>query len=257
MMIIPGAVSVTFKDLPWKDVLDLCVESHLKAIEWSEDKHVWKENITLAEEIGNQTRKSGISIAAYGSYYRLGEPDEKFLKSLSVAKALGAPLIRIWGGTKPSEDVMEPERKEFAVQCRRLCEQAQQQNIKVALEWHKNTITDKNTSAERFLDETSHENLYCLWQPTVEMSMEARCEGIDKLEKRGKLQNLHVYYWPKGVRRPLAEGKMQWRQYFWHVNLHENRYALLEFVKDNSVVQFMEDAETLLAWLDEIQTTCE
>lgn len=119
---------------------------------------------------------------------------------------------------------------------------AASEGIKVALEWHKNTVTDTNESGLSFLDEAAADNLYCLWQPTVALNMDERCAGLDMLEARGRLLNLHVYYWLEGKRRPFAEGLDEWRRYLQHVNRNEKRYGLLEFVLDNTEEQFLEDA---------------
>ena len=72
-----------------------------------------------------------------------------------------------------------------------------------------------------FLDEAAADNLYCLWQPTVALNMDERCAGLDMLEARGRLLNLHVYYWLEGKRRPFAEGLDEWRRYLQHVNRNE------------------------------------
>ena len=125
-------------------------------------------------------------------------------------------------------------------------EMASAKGIITALEWHRNTLTDTNASAMRLLDETDHTDLRCLWQPTCALSVEERCEGIDLLEARGILMNLHVYYWPQqNLRRPLREGMDYWQTYLRHVHTDEDRYALLEFVMDDSEEQFLEDAEIL------------
>ena len=90
------------------------------------------------------------------------------------------------------------------------------------------------------MDEAAAENLYCLWQPTVALNMDERCAGLDMLEARGRLLNLHVYYWLEGKRRPFAEGLDEWRRYLQHVNRNEKRYGLLEFVLDNTEEQFLD-----------------
>ena len=129
-----------------------------------------------------------------------------------------------------------------------ICSMAAKYNIKVALEWHKNTLTDTNESAMQFLREVCHDNLYCLWQPTVALNMQQRSEGLDLLGDR--LLNLHIYYWLEGVRRPLAEGVEEWKRYLAHVDKAGNRFGLLEFVMDNSEEQFLEDAKTLHGLLE-------
>ena len=101
----------------------------------------------------------------------------------------------------------------------------------------------------KLLCEASQDNLYCLWQPTVALSMEQRTEGLDLLRQNKRLLNLHIYYWLDGVRRPLAEGEREWMQYLEHVDPVEERFGLLEFVMGNTEQQFLEDAAVLCRWL--------
>ena len=59
------------------------------------------------------------------------------------------------------------------------------------------------------------------------------------------LSYLHVYYWDETGRRPLREGISHWRDYFSLLDKEKKYYALLEFVKGDSIEQFLEDAEVL------------
>ena len=245
-MIIPGMVSATFRDRPAEEIIALCVEAGLKAVEWSENAHVMPGDPDGAGRLYERTREAGLSVAAYGSYYRLGQNEDvekTFGASLSSAAALHAPLIRVWAGTEESRAVSGETRKRLAKEAGEICDMAQARGLKVALEWHKNTLTDTNESAMRFLGEAGHGNLYCLWQPTVALNMAQRTEGLDLLGDR--LLNLHIYYWLDGVRRPFEEGLHEWRQYLEHVNMKEDRYGLLEFVMDNTEEQFLADAKAL------------
>ena len=170
------------------------------------------------------------------------DPAKDFLPTLQSAAALGAPLIRIWGGGTASSELDADTRKELETEAKTVSDMAASEGIKVALEWHKNTVTDTNESGLSFLDEAAADNLYCLWQPTVALNMDERCAGLDMLEARDRLLNLHVYYWLEGKRRPFVEGLDEWRRYLQHVNRNEKRYGLLEFVLDNTEEQFLEDA---------------
>ena len=62
-----------------------------------------------------------------------------------------APIIRIWAGRGASDDILEDTRKVWAQEVRMACELAKEAGIKVVLEWHRNTLTDKNESAIKFL----------------------------------------------------------------------------------------------------------
>lgn len=245
-MIIPGIVSATFREKTAEDIIRLCTQTGLKAVEWSENSHVMPNDPKGADELYKKTVEAGLQIAAYGSYYRLGQqeaPAATFHASIISAAALHAPVIRIWAGGQASDDVDFERRIAMAKEAQIICDIASGYGIKVALEWHKNTLTDTNESAIRFLEEVGNDNLYCLWQPTVALSMDERKAGLDILGDR--LLNLHIYYWLDGVRRPLEEGIGEWKQYLEHVSKEKDRYGLLEFVMNNTEDQFLEDAKVL------------
>lgn len=244
-MIIPGMVSATFKTRTPEDVLSVLRKAGLAAIEWSENWHIPPGDPGAAACLREKTLAQGAEIAAYGSYYRLGQstnPEREFWPSLQNAAAMHAPLIRIWGGATPSAELSADDRAALAREAGTVSAMAADLGVKVALEWHKNTVTDTNVSAARFLEEANAENLYCLWQPTVALSLDERCAGLDLLTQRGRLLNLHVYYWKEGKRRPFAEGCAQWERYLQHVDPAQTRYGLLEFVMGDSEEQFLADA---------------
>ena len=244
-MFIPGIVSATFKERSVDEVIDLALSSGLKAIEWSENHHFDPLDLGLVEEIGNKTRRNGLEIASYGSYFRLGQ-NMDFSTSLNAAERMGAKNIRIWGGAKASKEIDEVEWKSLTDEAKEVALMAKEKNIRVSLEWHRNTVTDSNESALRFLSSVNEADFGCFWQPTPNQSVEYRAQGIEKAISW--ITNIHVYYWDESGRRPLTEGKEDWKEYLGRMT--GNRYLLLEFVKDNSVDQFKKDAETLLSWIN-------
>lgn len=133
-----------------------------------------------------------------------------------------------------------------------IAEMAAAEGIKVALEWHRGTLTDTNQSSMLLLEEANHSNLYCLWQPTPELSMKERCEGLHELAARKKLLNLHTYYWEGDIRRPFSEGIHEWARYLKQIDSREDRYMLMEFVKDNTFEQFRSDAAALQQLLNDL-----
>ncbi|MBQ9264000.1 MAG: TIM barrel protein [Clostridia bacterium] len=249
---IPGAVSATFKAMPLTadEIIALLVDCRLKAVEWSENAHVLPDDPVGAAQLRQKTEAAGLRIAGYGSYFRLGEnelPGQAFGKSLASAKALGAPLIRVWAGTHASAQVDDEHFCCLAQEAALIAEMAAREQIKVAFEWHKNTLTDTNESAQRLLRVANHPNLYCLWQPTVALTPKERTRGIAMM--RHKLLNFHVYSWPDGKRGPLNAA--EWQYYLdAAADLGSVHCALLEFVRDNTIEQFRADAKTLLNLLE-------
>ncbi len=243
-MLIPGIVSATFKNRSVEEVIALASKASLKAIEWSEGHHVPESDLPESSRIAALTALNGLKVAAFGSYYKLGQGMD-FIPRILTAKALGASVIRIWGGDKPSSALTQEERSAFVEEAKAIAKLAACEGLTVALEWHKNTVTDTNESGLSFLDEVGMDNFRTLWQPTMALSVPERIEGLKALGSR--LVNIHVYYWDSTGRRPLIEGRDDWKKYLECVS--GDHYALLEFVKDDSEKQFLEDAETLLSWL--------
>lgn len=245
-MIIPGIVSATFKAETPDYVLSAMQAAGLTAVEWSENWHVPAGDVPAAVELRERTRAQGAEVAAYGSYYRLGQnrdPEQDFQPSLRSAAAMQAPVIRIWGGSLASDRLPADQRAALAREAGTVSRLAAEYGIRVALEWHKNTVTDTNESARAFLEEARTDNLYCLWQPTVALDMAQRCAGIRLLEQDNRLLNLHVYYWREGKRRPFREGLDEWTRYLAQLDPDKTRFGLLEFVLGDTREQFLEDAE--------------
>lgn len=243
-MLRAGLVSATFKKHPADEVIVLAGSAGLSGIEWSENHHLEKGNTAMAREIRLRSLDAGLAVASYGSYYRLGQHMD-FRPSMESAVALGAPYIRIWAGTKPSSQVGADEFDHLVREAKDAAHLAQDNGMVVALEWHKNTLTDTNESGLRLLQAVDSPAFKTFWQPTQALSVPQRCQGLEMVG--AYLANIHVYYWDASGRRPLSEGEPDWKQYF--SKIKGDHWALLEFVKGDTVGQFHEDARTLLGWV--------
>jgi hypothetical protein len=99
--ILPGLVSVTFRKLTPPQIVELVSLGRLVGVEWGGDVHVPHGDLARGEEVGRMTRDAGLAVAAYGSYFEVGESEAEglsFASVLETALALGAPLIRVWAG---------------------------------------------------------------------------------------------------------------------------------------------------------------
>ena len=251
--LISGLVSITFRALSPQEVIELAVSTGLKAIEWGGDIHVPHGDVTRAEEVRELTHNAGLLVAAYGSYYRLGEGETSglpFERVLASATALGAPNIRVWAGGKGSGEVTAHERQAIIDDAFRVADLAQEKGISVGLEYHGGTLTDSRVSVRHLLDELSHPNLNFLWQPANGETVEQSVERLQDVLPR--IHHAHVFHWwPSAAeRRPLAEGEDRWLTYLKIIqSTGKNMPCLLEFVRDDSPDQFRQDAATLLRWM--------
>jgi sugar phosphate isomerase/epimerase len=251
-MLRSGVVSITLKEKSAGELIRLAAKAGLEGIEWSENYHVRIGDLAAAIRLRKETESAGLKVVSYGSYFRLGTEEnfgEVFKKSLFTARELGAPAIRVWTGNKSSAHVSGDEFKRIVRESAVIADMAAEFDIKVAYEWHKNTLTDTNESAMKLLEAVNNKNIYCLWQPSAHLDEAGRLEGLGLL--KDKLLNIHTYYWVDKQRRPLAEGKDAWKEYFTLIDRTEDHYLLMEFVKDDSEEQFLEDAAVLRDWVRE------
>ena len=258
--LLPGLVSVTFRDLAVDDVVKLAADNGLVGIEWGGDAHVPPGDVAAAERARALTADGGLAVAAYGSYYRTGhEGDEdvpNFDAVLDSAEALGAPVIRVWAGRREAA-AGDPYREQLADDVRRVVGMADARNVRVACEWHAGTLTADADGGRWLLDNVPR--LLTYWQPSNGKTHETRLAELDVV--RSQLAHVHVFHWletPDGRdRRPLAEGEASWSQ-FLHVAVDTplpegiaQRYAMLEFVRNDDPQQARDDAATLRRLLDE------
>ncbi|MEA2068423.1 MAG: sugar phosphate isomerase/epimerase family protein [Verrucomicrobiota bacterium] len=250
-MVKSGMCSVTFRDKTPEEIIDLVVEAGLDGIEWGADKHVPPTDLENAKRVGQLTRAAGLEVASYGSYYfafdRPGDPLADFTPEIDAAIALGASVIRIWAGSFAIEKTPEYFRA-VAGQSRAFAEAAQAAGIKIAYEFHANTFTETLEGTLKLIEAVNHPNLYTYWQPPHGSGLEQRLEELATLKDR--LLNLHVFHWTSNpephTRLPLAEGSKAWNTCLAAADESgTERYALLEFVRDDDPGQFLQDAATL------------
>ena len=258
-MLLPGLVSVTFRKLRPDEIVDLVVRAGLIGIEWGGDVHVPHGVIPVAKEVSSRTREAGLQTAAYGSYYRCGVSPEEglaFETVLDTAIALNAPTIRVWAGNRGAAETDDAQAHRVVKDAQRIADQALAANITISFEYHGGTLTDDPESALRFYEMAAHPNIRAYWQPSIHEAHDARIDGLRRLLP--SLTNLHVFQWladRAGIQRqPLETGAAQWREYLsLSGSADGDRFALIEFVRDNSLEQFLQDAETLKRWLTRVR----
>jgi sugar phosphate isomerase/epimerase len=132
----------------------------------------------------------------------------------------------------------------------RITELAAKAGVRIATEFHGGTLTDTNESALQLLSEVDHANLYTYWQPLMGMNDDTCVEAIGQLSQR--LSHLHVYHWDSVKERcPLSVGAERWQKFIQAaLEVPGDRYAMLEFVKDDEPENFLRDAATLREWLE-------
>ena len=252
--LLPGILSITFRQLSWEQIVDLTAKAGLGGIEWGGDIHIPSGDIQRAEAAKRRCADEAILISAYGSYYRLGNSPEGFAAVLDTALALGAETIRVWAGAIGSNAAPASVRQSIADDLHRCCDLAAKYNLKIATEFHGGTLTDDIASCLNLLQSANASNARTFWQPPTEMDF---APAISTLRRLGPLlSNVHVFHWwpTSATRQPLSAGQDRWLEYLRVVAAQSRadgipRFASLEFVKNDDVEQLIADAKTLLELL--------
>ena len=244
-----GLVSISFRELSPDEIIALCVRAGLDCIEWGGDIHVPPGDLANAASVGECTRAAGLSVTCYGSYYRLTDAEPGMAKTVvQTAKALGAPLIRVWAGNLGSAEAGEIDRGMIVRNAQRIADLAAQENISVAFEYHGGTLTDDALSARNLLEAVNRPNLGTLWQPPVNMSVGDCVSSIGAVGEW--IRNIHVFSWDGTERLPLSDGAEKWKACLNAIRqLPGEHNLMLEFVRGNDPGQLIEDARTLKRWI--------
>jgi len=163
---------------------------------------------------------------------------------------LGAPNIRVWAGTLGSALAHDDDRQRVCDDLRRIAELSSAAQITVSLEFHDDTLADNPDATLALLDRVDHTALRTYWQPPHGQSADDATAGLVRLLPH--LSHLHVFHWwpnPQ-TRLPLAQGAERWSRFLETASRAPgDRFALLEFVPDNSPDAFLRDAAELRTWL--------
>lgn len=243
-MIMTGLVSVTFRHLSPKEIINITKRSGLKAIEWGGDVHVPHGHIERAIEVRRLMEKEQLITSAYGSYFRVGvHPVEDFLPILKTAQALNAPTVRLWAGTKKSCEASSDDWNRILLDTKHIAHLARVYGIDLAFEYHNHTLTDTAQSALELIQRISEPNVYLYWQPPVGMPIVERIEGLKSVIPH--LKHIHVFHWIGHNRLPLEEGYEEWQSFLSLIPKETDHFCSLEAVKENDINQFYKDAEVL------------
>ncbi|MGH3491145.1 MAG: sugar phosphate isomerase/epimerase family protein [Actinopolymorphaceae bacterium] len=266
--VVPGLVSVTFRQFSPEQIVDLVAAAGLRAVEWGGDVHVPVGNLRTAKEVRGLCIDRDLVVASYGSYFRPGsDPATDFAPVVETAVALGAPSVRVWAGRQGSGEATERQRTAVVDGIARAVEQAAEHDLRVALEFHPGTLTDTLASTLALLDDVrgaltgSGAEAWTYWQPGRGTPTPAvAAEEVRALGRQ--LTTAHVFSWgADGARLPLADRADLWQGVLAALRGGRRtgppvdagavtRFALLEFVRDDDPTAFRQDAATLLTWLD-------
>lgn len=243
-----GVTSVTFREKTVDEIIELARRARLDGVEWGGDVHVPAGDLRAAVAAAEKTAAAGLSVFSYGSYF-YGDEGEDFAPVLASAKALGAPVLRVWAGRRSWEGCPKEDFSRRVAVFQQAAELAARERISIAFEFHRNTFTQTKEGALALLKAVDRPNALCYWQPNPAVSQAEHLAEIGLLSPY--LSNIHVFYWTESyTRHPLAQGERCWRQYLPRIFQSPLPHKLiLEFVEGDCENSFLQDAATLRDFL--------
>lgn len=249
MKFITGLVSVSFRALTYREIINITRDSSLSAIEWGGDIHSPAGDIKKSEQIKIETAEAGLTVSEYGSYYRLGENNaEKSRAVIASTRALGCDTVRVWASVKNRASHTDEEYLAVINDTKSLCES--HRGITFCLECHNNTLTENYSDAIDFLRDVNCPNLKMFWQPN---QFRDHAYNLDSLRALlPYIKSVHVFAWEGERKLSLAAHADLWRDYLDILkgSAEEKIFLMLEFMPDNSPDSLKVEAETLKKWIE-------
>lgn len=234
-----GLASITFRPLSPEEIINLTKQAGLDGIEWGGDVHV--PDVQTAKRVRRQTEEAGLSVLSYGSYFRVGQsPLCQWKEAVAIAKALSAPVIRVWAYHKPSREVTREEYQRIIKEAKEMVRLAD--GITICFECHPNTLTDHYASSLSLIKDVGNVKMY--WQPNQNYDDAYNLLALKELLPY--LINVHVFHWDMLNRYPLKEGAEIWSRYIRLIQTSgQNCSFLLEFLYDDNPASLSEEAAVL------------
>lgn len=252
MTFLPGLVSISFRALKPEEIITWSKKSGLSAVEWGGDVHVPSGNAGTALAVGEATRKAGLRMPEYGSYYKIGYNDPHDIEGvINSANLLGTRTIRLWAYTKSVSAASPAEYEAAVADAKRICSLAP--DMTFSLECHNGSLTEEYHGALQFLKDVACPNFKMFWQPNQFRTHEYNLEALEALLPY--IRAVHVFSWEgqdgKNVMFPLAHHAARWREYMAILKNApvEELPMMLEFMHDGRPESLPAAAGTLLEWI--------
>ena len=237
-----GLVSVSFREHTPREILTAMKNVGLRYIEWGSDIHAPADDVDALTALAALQREFGIACCSYGTYFRIGQDSpQELLRYIRAAAVLGTRVLRLWAGSRGSEDYTPQEKERFIEECRRLAAIAGEQAVTLCLECHNRTMTDRAEPALELMERVASQHFRMYWQPNQLRSREVNLTYAEKLA--GYTDTIHVFNWRGTERFPLSEGLEDWRQYLQRFSGNET--LLLEFMPDDSLDSLPAETDAL------------
>lgn len=251
MNFVTGLVSISFRPLGAEEIIRITKNAGLDAIEWGGDLHVPAGDLDTARAVAEKTRRAGLFMPEYGSYYRLGVSTPEEIGGVAAcAHALEADIVRLWAFNKGSMNVTEEEYRRTVADAKRIC--AAYPDLTFCTECHNHTLTDDYRANLRLIEDVDMPNFGAFWQPNQVKGFEYDTESARALAPH--VRSAHVFAWEGSRKFPLAHHADRWKRFL--EILSEGREGelnlMLEFMHDNDPKSLGETARTLRSFIENV-----
>ncbi len=269
-MIRVGISSVCYRNAKAENIIALAREAGLGGIEWSADTHAPHGDATKAETLMMATLRAGLTVSAYGSFYRLGMNGDdglSFDAVLQSARRLQAPVIRIWAPTDPARRISlrkkiprhgsshvdggpEPAGTEKLVdQARKLADIAGKFGITLCLEPHDTSLIPDYASLESLVGGVAHPFFRACWTPLNVQDPAVVRASVESLAPLVSLAHFRAWH-QVGETDTAHQISPSWAMLDTMVEQERgsnlDRWALIEYVEDDTPQALKKNARFLL-----------
>lgn len=245
-----GLCTIALQKLSVFDAIDAAKKAGAEAVEiWGKPPHMpYPIDMDHCARIRAHAAGQGIVIAAYGSYLNAGNTVEingvtlTAAGEVSIARALGAPCMRIWPGKKEQKDSTADDIDAVIAAIRSIGDAASAANITVVLERHCGTITSAWGGIDDLMRRIAHPSVHLNYQiPYPASADEYDTRSVrDYTSLLAFAKHIHLQnYIRDTVKNPkrtsLADGIVDYSRFGAAAAAAGYRgYAMIEFLPDNA-----------------------
>lgn len=237
-----GLVSISFRKNTPEEIVAEMKKCGLTNIEWGSDIHAPCDDLDKLKSIKRLCDENGISCSSYGTYFKIGvHPTDDIINYINAAKILGTDILRLWCGTKKSDEYTSEEKTKLFAECKILADIAKKENVTLCMECHPGTFTETLDGAIELMEAVDCENFRMYWQPNQFTTAENNFKYAETMAKYTKV--IHVFNWTKDQWLPLSGGIEIWKKYLSYFD--KTQKLLLEFMPDNRIESLKTESDAL------------
>ncbi len=239
-----GICSVSFRKHTPEEVIKAVADAGLDCIEWGSDIHAPFDNEERLNKIAELQEKYNIKCHSYGTYFHLMDDSLELLPAyINAAKILGASVLRLWCGTKGSNQYSDDEKKELICECKKAAQLAEENGVILCMENHPGSFTDTAESSLELIEKVNSPHFKMYWQTNVKGDVELALKEAKLLSPH--TINIHVAWWLDSKHLPLSDGALVWEKYL--REFKGEKCLLLEFMHDGKIESLPIEAQSLKA----------